>query len=230
MTFLLEATKLCLTNSELRKLCIKPWLIGLACYVVSFIVACYSYSTFYELLASSSDAWYYYLWNLIMWPVAAVLLLVVCALLAMISTLLLSAVYQGPIARFTLKHKTIELPNENPLGNELARIGKAEIIKLLWIVPLSITIFATGFIPLLAPISLTFGAWILAYQFVDIPLDELHLTASERLKYGKQNFFKLAILGGTLAFVWPFIGLILQPIATTAGSLLVATYRPPASS
>lgn len=215
---------LCFKNKELRRLATWPWLIGTLSYIATVTTAYYAFPYIYEYLDIDSTGRFTSLANWGIWLLTSFTLLLLTLVVSLILVLLLSGFFQTSIAIKVLELKGVEVPPEASIASEATRTVFNEALKLLWVVPLALLIFIFGLIPFLTPIALTLGAWILSYQFVDIVLDSLKLSATKRFRFSIKHSLKLILFGFILAFCWavPFLGIILMPCATAATAWLLA--------
>jgi uncharacterized protein involved in cysteine biosynthesis len=84
-------------------------------------------------------------------------------------------------------------------------------------------IVIVGFIPILAPLALILGAWLLAYQFIDVVLDVFRISLSKRIKFALQNWLPVTLFGTTLIIVCsiPFVAILIPPVAVAGSAWLI---------
>ncbi len=214
---------LCFKNKDIRRLALWPWFVGTLSYITTVTTAYYSFPIIYEYFDIDRSGHFISLANWGIWALTAFSLLLTTLVVSLVLVLVLSGFFQTSIAIKVLELNGVEVPPESGLASEATRTVFNELLKLLWILPLGLLIFIFGLIPILTPVALTLGAWILSYQFVDIVLDSLKISARKRLSFSIKHFLKLTIFGFILAICWaiPFLGVILMPCATAAAAWLL---------
>ena len=87
-----------------------------------------------------------------------------------------------------------------------------------------IFVFIIGFIPFLTPFAICLGAWLLAYQFVDVVLDVMKQGVRHRLKFSLKHWILLLQFGliVTLLCLVPFVAILIPPVAVAGASTLLA--------
>lgn len=165
----------------------------------------------------------------ILWPLAALLVLVAAAYICSVCANLVAAPFNALLAE---KVETLltAAPPASPSGllailaDAPRSIGK-ELRKMLFYLPRALVIFALSLLPPLYPVAplmwFALGAWMLALEYCDYPMDNHRYTllevrtriASERLTtYG---FGAAAMLGSMV----PLLNLIVMPAAVCGATL-----------
>jgi uncharacterized protein involved in cysteine biosynthesis len=216
-----------MSNKTIRRLALWPWAIGAASYLAGAVVSIHYHNHLVDMLISSSEGFWGSVLYVLAWLGAAIVLLLGTIIFSIIVVTILAGVFQSWIAeqvfeQYNVLPKTI-VPDFRGLLKELMRNIKAEILKAIWMVPLALTLIALGFIPALTIPVFILGSWLLAYQFVDVGLDLLHLPASRRLLFSLRHVVSVTIFGITLAIVWPVAGFLLPPVAAAGAAWLLAT-------
>ena len=225
---IIKGLGLCLGDKKVRRLAMIPWGFGAVCYIGSVYAA---YRTHPILLkwavGEPSGFWMWLLYGLA-WLLFGVLLLVATLLISMTLVIVFTSVFQTDITIAVLQSLGRSMP-EMPGGvrgalSESSRAVAVEAAKLLWLVPLMGLLLIVGLIPLLTPFALALGAWLLAYQFVDIVLDVYRLTARGRFRFAKENTLLLIFFGGSLSAFWavPLLGILLPPAAVAGAAWLLS--------
>lgn len=206
--------KICMTNSKVRALAFKPWLVGLFSYFFSLALAYYMHPVILSLVTSGSDSWLSSIIYYSLWFVLGLLLLIAASMLSIILVLITTAIYQTEIAKAVLSDKYKNL-GDGKLVSETKRTIWVESTKLFWLIPFMILIFTIGLIPIFTPFALAANFWLIAYQFVDVVLDLFKLGTRKRLGFAKQNWLFLITIGACIALLWaiPFLGILIPPIA-----------------
>jgi len=226
---ILKGLQLCLSDKEIRKLAVIPWLIGFVSFACFSALAIHFFGDFLSLFnATNSEGFIativYYAKSIL----AGGLLLIATVILSTLTVLILAGPFQTAICAKVLERQGVALPLEasgiKATAISVARSIFTELIKLLWLLPLGILVFLIGLFPLLIPVAFVIAAWLLAYQFIDIPLDVLQYSARKRFAYAIANFLSLIAFGASLALLWaiPLLGLFLAPAAAAGAAWLVA--------
>jgi len=223
---LLIGFKLCLTDSNIRKLAILPWLIG----VVTFAALGYG-ALFYvqpwllELTFDTPDSIIDFTLYYLSWLFITLFLLVAVLVSNLVLVMIFGAFFQSAIAERVLKGDDAAANNESgkSFWGEVFFSARTELVKLLWLLPLLLFCFVIAFFPFLAPVALALGAWVLAYESLDLSLEVKGLTAGERLKFGLRNSIPLLAYGLNLTVICliPFVGMFIPPISTAGAAWLL---------
>ena len=226
-----KGISLCLFSPAVRRLVILPWLLGLFCYPVALYAAYQAHTPVVSYLTSSSDGFMGTIIYWGAWLLMSVLLFVGALFIAVLLVLICTAAFQTAIVEQVLceirggalLEDQEKLSIKVILRQSIRAIG-TESVKYLWLVPLFVLVFIFGFIPFFTPIALIGTAWLLAYQFIDIVLDVARMGATGRIKYSLKNWIPVCTFGLviTLAFLIPFAGVLLAPIATAAAAWLLS--------
>ena len=205
---------ICLTNPKVRRLAIRPWLVGIFAYLLFLASAYYSHPIILDLILGEPSSYFKKFLYYLLWVVVALLLLVVSSILSMVFVLITTAIFQTEIALAVLREKYNDL-GTGELISETKRTIWVECTKLLWIVPFIIFFFIIGLIPPLTPFALAANFWLIAYQFVDVVLDLFKLGTRKRFSFAKENWLFLITIGGCISLLWaiPFVGILIPPIA-----------------
>ncbi len=229
---LLHGIKLCVFNPAVRRHAKWPWLVGVVSYCGTLYAAYRLHSVLlHHFVSDPSGIWSWIVWSAA-WLLAAALLFVASFIVSLVLVMVFTSAFQAAIAQAAFREHTaeVEIP-ELSLMAETTRTIIVEGAKLLWLLPLLVLVFFVGLIPLLAPFALLLGAWLLAYQFVDVVLDLFHLSARERFRFGREYSRSLIFFGLALTVCWavPLLGVFLAP-AATAGAAWLLSEQPYLSS
>lgn len=225
---LLQGFRICFSHKEIFRLCLWPWTLGAICSLLSVLVAIPAHANLLQWLVGEPTGLWTQLLYYIAWLLVALSLLLCSMLLSLLIVFAMSAAFQTAIATHVLKLQGVavasEPSNAAALFKETVRNITSELLKLLWILPLGICVLILGFIPILLPLALVIGAWLLAYQFVDVPLDVLKMSVSKRLGFALRHSLQLVLFGFTLGVFWavPLLGLLLPPVAVAGATWLLA--------
>ena len=229
---LLQGFNLCLFDSKIRRLCLWPWVVGFVSYFSTITAAFYAHAPILNWVAPVQTGFWQNIWHYCVWLLVALLLLVASTFVAIIVTLILTAVFEeGIIAGVNAK---LGVSGREEAAGFSGTVRSAtssivgELIKLIWVLPLGCLLLIAGFIPLLAPVALILGAWLLAYQFLDVTLYMRGLGVLERVRFSLRHFVQVTTFGLTLSLVWaiPLLGIFLTPIAVAAAAWFLAKEHP----
>lgn len=179
----------------------------------------------------------------ILWPLAALLVLVAAAYLCSACANIVASPFNALLAEKAEALLTATAPPSAADGGMLAALADAprsivkELRKILFYLPRALVIFALSLLPPLYPVAplmwFGLGAWMLALEYCDYPMDNHRYTllevrtrlASERLTtYG---FGAAAMLGSMV----PLLNLIIMPAAVCGATLYwTERLRPAAES
>jgi CysZ protein len=217
-----KGLQLCLFDAELRNYALRPWGIGVLIYITLFTIAFYFYSNITALVAYSFGGGLGTVSDFLAWIGALLLVLVATVFFTFIGVLILCAYSHNQIAQVLLIRKKIML-KEITVIQEIGRTSLTETVKLIWLIPLYIFAFLLGLIPIFTPFAFILGSILLAYQFFDYPLDNLHFSAFKRLGFLFKHIVGAVLFGGTLILLGliPFLGFFLPPIAVAGASWLI---------
>lgn len=224
-TALFKGLSLCMRDATIRKLAITPWLIGAFCYIASLVAAYYAHQPLLKRLVDDPNSWWEYIVYAGAWSVVSLGLLICTLIISIALTLILAGPFHSLIAEKVILAQSTLIDAkslESSLVSEATRTVLTETAKLLWMTPIFIFVLLIGFIPILTPIAILLGAWLLAFQFLDIPLDVLKQPARKRIGFCFSHFFTCVVFGLTLTIFWaiPFLGIFLSPAATVGASLI----------
>lgn len=212
-----------------------PWFVGFLTYMITVFAAVKAHSPILSSFVAEPSGFSWILFALA-WIGLALLLAVATVLITVLMVLITTAVFQTAIVEEVLRHESGESAivasttnlSVAQIARESMRCVLTETVKLLWLLPLMIMAFILGFIPLLAPLAFLLGAWLVAFQFVDIVLDVAGLSATKRIGFGRTHWSTLCAFGGVTAVVFlvPLAGILLAPIATAAAAWLLVGSEP----
>lgn len=221
---LFHGLRYCFTDSHVRKLAIKPWLIGALGYIGTLYGAYRAHSPILNwIFGDPTGVWQNVLYAGT-WLLVGLLLLAGSVVVTIGLVMVLAGVFQTAIAIAVLNSRNVIPPkDEASLFAETARTMLVETGKLLILVPLSIFALVIGFFPLFVPIALILTSWLLAYQFVDVVLDIYRIPVRERIGFARRNFGTFVCFGVTLTVCWaiPFVGLFLAPAAAAGAAWMM---------
>ncbi len=216
--------RLCFFDPHIRRLAIWPWIIGGCGYIVAFIISYNIHSSLVGYFVNDGSGILHNLWLGLVWLGVTLFLFIASMLLSVLIVLVFGGIFQSSIALRVASSSGLPLPGEadgmRGTIDEAFRSIRTESVKLLWLLPLSCVALIVGFIPFLAPAALVVGAWLLAYQFVDIVLDIFKLSAKKRLRFAMEHWIPVVTFGLVLSLICfiPFVGLLIPPVAVAGAA------------
>lgn len=221
--------QLCFTKPAIRRLATVPWGIGTVCYLASAYAAIKTHPILLDWAVGTPDG----IWKTLLYFGAyvlfALLLLIGTMLISISIVLIATSVLQSEIAKRVLLEQGVSLPTDGEgvraILKDTGRTALVETGKLLWLLPLIVCTMILGLIPIFTPFALILGAWLLAFQFVDIILDLYRLSAWERFRFSLRHGALLVCFGFSLSLCWavPFLGIFLPPAAVAAAAWLFSS-------
>ena len=218
---------ICLTNRKLRKLCVKPWIIGVCCQIVTIPGAFYLYRFLLNLMSLPTEttlqiAWFGFV------SIFLFLGSMCCSLfIAIALTMILAGIYQTKIAEIALIQfgAPIKANQEAPSLRLTLRYAWEELARLLWLVPFSLFMLLFAFVPILAPVLILLSSWLIAFQFADIVLDACKYTSKQRLSWATSKFLPMSLFGlsATVLIAIPILGFFVAPFVTAGMAYFVAS-------
>ena len=106
---LFQGMRLCLRNREIRKLSLRPWLIGIICYAISAIAALYTHSYLVSSLAGPDRGAVGFLRYTGIWMLVSVGLLVISIIVNFTIVVILAGVFETDIAKKVLEIHGVQL-------------------------------------------------------------------------------------------------------------------------
>ncbi len=228
ITAIIHGFILCFSNKELRKLAIRPWLIGVVCYFLSLVGAYYSHGPLLSLFVETAEGFFGTIIYYGAWVFVALLLLIASMVISLTAVMILGGPFQTALAIAVFKLQNKKIPEEEEgvkaTVKEVSRTIATESTKLLWLLPLFVIVAIIGFIPFLMPFAVVVASWLLAFQFIDVPLDVLKLPTRQRIGFAARHLTTVICFGLTLSACWavPFLGLFLPPVAVVGATWLIA--------
>ncbi|CDG20805.1 Protein CysZ [Xenorhabdus poinarii G6] len=180
-------------------------------------------------------AWMQWLSYLI-WPLAVISILLVFTYLFSTLANFIAAPFNGLLAE-KLEAELTGVPTPDSrvidLLNDIPRILKREIVKILYYIPRAIVLLLLYFIPgigqIIAPVLwFLFSAWMLAIQYCDYPFDNhkvSFVTMRNTLRQDKIDNLQFGATVSVLTMI-PIVNLFIMPVAVCgATAMWVDRYR-----
>lgn len=219
--YLLQGFSL-MTQKSLRLYVLIPMTINLVLFA-SFLVTAYAYiSSWIDSVLGWLPSWLSFL-SWVLWPMAIVMVLSIVMYGFSIIANLVASSFNTLLAEKTEEYLTgKELPGYESITKALLSLPKGmvrELQKILYYIPYALAVLVISFIPvinLIAPLLwFLLGAWMMAIQYGDHPLDNHQQGfAATKKAIGKQRLtsagFGAAVMVGTMI---PVVNFIIIPAA-----------------
>lgn len=220
----------CLRDSQVRRLALKPWGIGLLVYSLAAAGAVALHDNLVAAFVSAPQGFWSSVGFWLVWAAAALALFAAASLLSVVVVFAITGVFQSAIARLVLSNLDAPRIAEDAGGvkaaaGEVGRTIYVEGTKLIWIVPLALLILIAGFIPPLAPLCFVASAWLLAFESCDVVLDLYRLPLSRRFSFSVRNGFTLTCFGAPFVALsmLPLFGFLVPPLAAAGAARLLSS-------
>lgn len=201
-----------------------PFFIGTLSYVICLVGSYYLHSRVLEFLLPDWSGFFASIAWVMCWLFAFVIVMLGSALLSLMLVMVFAGLFQSMIAEEILSRANL-LPVSNsglvPLARDLLRTAWHEMMKFLIFLPVWIAVMLFGFLPFLTVPAFILAAWLLGFQFLDIPLDAMRWPLGRRLGFALRHPVLTSIFGAMLAILWPFAGFILPPVASAAATIML---------
>lgn len=222
----LRGVVMILADREIRSLAMWPLLISAVSYVLAVWAAIKSHSYFLGWLVGTPVGFWMNAWFYIAWVLVALALLMLTMVVSFVVISVISGPFQSQISATLLRRAGYTVSEEGGIkgiAKEATRSIRTEVLKFLWFLPFALVCTVAGFIPILLPVALILGSWLLAYRFIDVPLDVLRVSVRERFNFAVRHTPTLLGFGASLTALWaiPFAGILLAPGAAAGATWLM---------
>ncbi|MBL4827851.1 MAG: sulfate transporter CysZ [Spongiibacteraceae bacterium] len=211
-----------ITHPQLRMFVLIPLLINTLVFIVLIGATVGKFFTWIEgIMAWLPDFMSFLRW--IIWPMVITLLLTAVMYTFSIIANLIAAPFNGLLAEKTEELLTgNEVSGYETIGQALLSFPKSiarEVSKILYYLPLAIGVLILSFIPLINSAAPVFwfllGAWMMAIQYCDYPMDN-HQRSFSDMKEAVKNQRLTSCGFGACAMVGtmiPIVNLVIMPAA-----------------
>ena len=186
----------------------------------------FAFSFFSDWIDGLMASWPSYLSFLewIMWPVFALLLLLVSAYTFSIVANIIASPFNGLLAEKVEIHLRGKEVLQDGGWKEMMRTIPAtlmrELHKLKYYIPRAIPLLILSFIPGVNIVAFLFAGWMMAIQYVDLPMDNHKILFPDMIKTLKQHRltcigFGLFVVG--LAMI-PVVNWFIMPVAVAGAT------------
>ncbi len=213
-----------LNQPDLRRFVIVPLLINSLLFSVAIYLLTQNFSVWVQYWLSLIPDWLDFL-DWLLWPLFALLVMVVTYFSFGIAANLIAAPFNGLLAERVeqqLRGVTIADAGWRALLASVPHSILREVAKIGYYLPRLALLLALSFIPLVGPLLwFLFGAWMMAIQFCDYPMDNNQIRFGEMKQLLKQQ--RLSALGFgalvSLAMLIPLLNLLVMPAAVVGATL-----------
>ncbi|MDD2943383.1 MAG: EI24 domain-containing protein [bacterium] len=223
-TALLQGLRLCLRDHKVRRLALWPFLIGSLCYVICLAGSYHFHSHVLAFLLPDWSGFFASVAWVVCWFFAFVIVMLGSALLSLLMVMIFAGLFQSMIAEEILSRADMLPASDSgivPLAQDLFRTAWQELVKFLIFLPVWIVLLIFGFLPFFTVPAFVMAAWLLGYQFLDIPLDAVRWPLGRRLGFALRRPLLTIGFGAILVVFWPFVGFILPPVASAAATIIL---------
>jgi len=219
-----QTCSMLLSNAKLRALMLRPFLAGLAVYLVSLGIGLYFFGEIRAVIDPELQNWVRLIVNPLIWIATLLIVLFGSVVLVVILTLSLLGILQVPLAKEVLQLKGFQLPIESGSVRGFSASLVWEGAKLIVVILIGIIAVLLGIFPLLLPISIILSGWIIGFESFDVALEAGGKTVTQRIKLILKNSpVILAVgLGGLVFALIPFAAIILPSVSVGCMAILMA--------
>ena len=221
--YLLRGVQL-LGEPGLRQFLILPLLINTVLFSVAIYLLSQYFSEWMAYWLSFIPDWLGFL-NWLLWPLFALLVMVVVYFSFGIIANFIAAPFHGLLAEKVeqrLRGVTVTDSGWKALAATIPRTLARELAKLTYYLPRILLLLLLLLVPVIGPLLwFLFGAWMMAIQFCDYPMDNNKVRFSDMKRLLKQQ--RLSALGFgalvSLAMLVPVLNLLIMPAAVIGATI-----------
>ena len=222
-----KALKIIVTNWDIGKLVVFPVILGTAVYGLIFYALYHHAYQWIEKWLPAQEGIGFILYYFVWFFFILIVLLIAAVAYGTFGRLII-APFSDIISHRTEKYLGLHLNEDYTWKDSLRDIPRqlrVEVLKLLFSLVFFVFLFILTSIPPLAPVGFLaslFGFWILAFEYVDYPLERRKMSFSQRLRWGMGSFLPLTSFGVLLTGMMgiPILGILGLPVGVVGGTLL----------
>ncbi|MCC6207709.1 MAG: sulfate transporter CysZ [Gammaproteobacteria bacterium] len=211
---------------NVRRYVIAPLLINLLMFIALVWYGIDRFAVLIAWIETLVPAWLSWL-DWLLWPVFMLIVLLAGFIVCLLLATLIAAPFTGPLAAAIETHLRGRAPStEGGLITESAAALAGEARKLGYFAvraaPLGLLALIPGINLVAAPLWLLFSAWMLALEYVEVPLGNHGLTfPAVRARLKQQRMLALGF-GATILLLTmiPFVNLLVIPVAVAGATVL----------
>jgi CysZ protein len=231
--YLLRGIKM-LAEPGLRPFVIAPLLINTLLFSLAIYLLSQYFSGWIDSWLAVIPDWLGFL-DWLLWPLFALLIALGVYFSFALFANVIAAPFNGLLAERVEQRQRGIKPTDNGWKGLLATIPRAllrEMAKWAYYLPRLLLLLVLSFVPLIGPLLwFLFGAWMMAIQFCDYPMDNNRVTFGQMKQLLKQQRLSALGFGGlvSLAMLVPVLNLLIMPAAVIGATLFwVEEYADPA--
>jgi uncharacterized protein involved in cysteine biosynthesis len=219
-----EAVQLFKTNRSLRNLSLIPAFMTVVFFIFGMAIGIFYLDQALSWIIERNITDY----NLFVKTIIYLFSLIIFGMIIYLCTVIVVSLLSIPIC-VILAQKTLEnqgwVPPYKTVGQNFAtaiRMTKISVQKFFIFIFVSLVLFGTSFVPLIAPLSLYLTFMLMTFDALDYALEIKEMGLGQRLKYFADHWWEmsgLAICLMVLAII-PIIHILFLPIAVMSASLL----------
>ncbi|WP_027858367.1 sulfate transporter CysZ [Marinobacterium jannaschii] len=216
-----------LPQPGIRQFVIVPLMVNILLFVGAIWLLINQFDQWVDYWLAKMPEWLSFL-DFLLWPLFAVLVLVLVYYSFNIVANLIAAPFNGFLAEKVERSLRGEVLTDEGWGAVLALVPRAigrELSKLAYYLPRFLLVLLVTFIPLLNIVSpllwFLFGAWMMAIQYCDYPMDNNKVSFKDMKLMLKQQRMTSVGFGGLvqLGMMIPVVNLVLMPSAVIGATL-----------
>ncbi len=212
----------------LRLFVLLPLSINLLLFIGLISVAVQQFDVLLDTFMPSLPDWLSFL-EYVLWPMFALLVLVIMFFTFTMMANLLAAPFNGFLSEKVegvVRGTDLSPPfNWSELLAMVPRTISRELRKLAYFLPRAIALLLLSLIPginiVATPLWIVFGVWMMAVQYIDFPADNHKLGWNEMLAWLREKRWQSLGFGGMtyLVLLIPVVNLLAMPAAVAGATL-----------
>ncbi len=221
--YLLRGLKM-LGEPDLRPFIIVPLLINSLLFSVAIYLLSQYFSGWIDYWLGLIPGWLGFL-DWLLWPLFALLVMVGVYFSFALFANFIAAPFNGLLSERVEQRQRGVTINDDGWKGLLASVPHAllrETAKWTYYLPRLVLLLLLSFVPLIGPLLwFLFGAWMMAIQFCDYPMDNNRIKFGEMKRLLKQQRLSALGFGGlvSLAMLVPLLNLLVMPAAVIGATL-----------
>ncbi len=221
--YLIRGLKL-LNQPGLRRFVMLPLLINSVLFSVAIYLLTQYFSGWVDFWLNWVPDWLDFI-DWLLWPLFALLVMVGIYFSFGLLANFIAAPFNGLLAERVEQRLRGTVPPDDSWKALLASIPHSlnrELAKLAYYLPRLLLLLLLSFIPLIGPLLwFLFGAWMMAIQFCDYPMDNNKIRFGEMKQLLKQQRLSSMGFGAlvSLAMLIPVLNLLVMPAAVIGATL-----------
>lgn len=211
----------------LRAFVVVPLTINVVLFAIAIYTMIQLFSVWVGALLDWMPDWLNFI-DWLLWPIFALLVLVVIYFGFGVVTNFIAAPFNGILAERVeqrLRGATLVDEGWKAMLAMIPRALQREMAKLIYMLPRFLLLLVITFIPvvgLFSPILwFLFGAWMMAIQYCDYPMDNNHISFKDLRTYLKQKRITSLGFGGLVSagMLVPVLNLVIMPAAVVGATI-----------